>query len=120
MIKNFFKKLTGLDKIEAEAAIAMHNKIEAEKQAEIALNEAKQAEIQAKLAKMTPKDRASAKGEPWVDVLNTHVNKENIRNGFFELDWNTIFIDELKKAGFGFDGDPEEEIVDRWFRDLVV
>ena len=51
---------------------------------------------------------------------NRDVNKENIRNGFFELDWNTIFIDELKKAGFGFDGDPEEEIVDRWFRDLVM
>jgi hypothetical protein len=25
----------------------------------------------------------------------------------------------LKKAGYGFDGDPDEEIVDRWFRDLA-
>jgi len=25
----------------------------------------------------------------------------------------------LKQAGYGFDGDPEEEIVDRWFRDIV-
>jgi len=25
----------------------------------------------------------------------------------------------LKQAGYGFDGDPDEEIVDRWFRDLA-
>jgi len=25
----------------------------------------------------------------------------------------------LKQAGYGFDGDPDEEIVDRWFRDIV-
>ena len=68
---------------------------------------------------MTPKERATAKGEPWVAVLDTHVNKDNIRNGFFELDWNDQFVLELKRAGYGFDGDPEEEIVDRWFRDLA-
>jgi hypothetical protein len=26
---------------------------------------------------------------------------------------------QLKQAGYGFDGDPDEEIVDRWFRDLA-
>jgi hypothetical protein len=70
-------------------------------------------------AKMTPKERANAKGEAWVSVLDTHVNKDNIKNGFFELDWNDLFIVQLKQAGYGFDGDPEEEIVDRWFRDIV-
>ena len=25
----------------------------------------------------------------------------------------------MKQAGYGFDGDPDEEIVDRWFRDLA-
>ena len=68
---------------------------------------------------MTPKDRATARGEPWVSVLETHINKENIRNGFFELDWNEQFVLQLKQAGYGFDGDPDEEIVDRWFRDIV-
>jgi hypothetical protein len=52
-------------------------------------------------------------------VLETHINKENIRNGFFELDWNEQFVLQLKQAGYGFDGDPDEEIVDRWFRDIV-
>ena len=59
------------------------------------------------------------RGEPWVAVLDTKVNPDNVRNGFFELDWNDLFIAELKKSGYGFDGDPEEEIVDRWFRDIV-
>ena len=38
------------------------------------------------------KEQATKEGKPWVGVLNTHVNKENIRNGFFELDWNNEFI----------------------------
>ena len=70
-------------------------------------------------AKMDPKNRATARGEPYVAVLDTKVNKENVRNGFFELDWNDEFVVQLKQAGYGFDGDPEEEIVDRWFRDLA-
>ena len=70
-------------------------------------------------AKMTLKERATARGEAWVAVLDTHVNKDNIRNGFFELDWNAEFVLQLKQAGYGFDGDPEEEIVDRWFKDLA-
>ena len=71
-------------------------------------------------AKLTPKERATARGEPYVSVLDTHVNKDNVRNGFFELDWNDEFIVQLKQAGYGYDGDPEEEIVDRWFRDLAT
>jgi hypothetical protein len=47
------------------------------------------------------------------------VNGDNIRNGFFELDWNKYFIQELIQNGYGEESDPEEEIVDRWFRDIV-
>ena len=70
-------------------------------------------------AELSAKEIATRKKEPWVQVINTHVNQENIRNGFFELDWNEYFILELKQAGYGYEGDPEEEIVDRWFRDIV-
>jgi len=52
--------------------------------------------------------------------LNTHVNKENVRNGFFELDWNKYFIVQLKQQGYGVEGDPDEEVVDRWFRELCA
>ncbi len=100
-MKNWLKKITGIEKIEKEKAEALAALAEAKAREE----EAKKAE---ELAKMTPKERATAKGEPWVAVLDTHVNKENIRNGFFELDWNEHFVLKLKQEGYGFDGDPEE------------
>lgn len=62
------------------------------------------------------KDEATAKKEPYVAVLETHVNPENIRNGFFELDWNEYFIVQLKQSGYT--GNTEEEIVDQWFQEL--
>jgi len=71
------------------------------------------------LKKKDPKAYATKRKEPWVSVLDVKVNEENVRNGFFELDWNEYFIQELMTAGYGSEGDPEEEIVDRWFRDIV-
>lgn len=62
------------------------------------------------------KAAATAKKEPWVAVLQTHVNPENPRNGFFELDWNEYFVLMLKQNGY--QGSSEEEIVDQWFSDL--
>lgn len=67
----------------------------------------------------TAKQLATERGQPWVDVINTHVNMDNIRNGFFELDWNDEFIVQLKREGYGADGDEPEAVVDRWFRDLA-
>jgi hypothetical protein len=118
-MNKFIEKLFGIDKIKTKIEASL-------KQAEDAMEVAKKATTAAELAqkaeetaKMTPKERATAKGEAWVAVLDTHVNKDNIRNGFFELDWNAEFVVQLKQAGYGFDGDPEEEIVDRWFKDLA-
>ena len=99
-MKNFFKKLTGLDKVEAQKAEVESEKMELLKQRD-------------------PKDYHTRKKEPWVDVIDVKINEENVRNGFFELDWNKYFIEELIKEGYGVDNDPEEEIVDRWFRDIV-
>jgi hypothetical protein len=119
MLKKFIKKITGIQaienmKIEAEAAA-----IQAVKEAAKAKAEMEAAKVAEETAKLSPKDRATAQGMPYVTVLDTHVNKDNIKNGFFELDWNDLFIVQLKQAGYGFDGDPDEEIVDRWFRDIV-
>ena len=99
-MKEFFKKLTGLDKVEAEKAAVESEKMEL-------------------LKKKDPKEYATRRKEPWVSVLDVKVNKDNVRNGFFEMDWNEYFIKDLKKAGYGEDGDIDEEIVDRWFRDIV-
>ena len=114
------KKLLGIDKIEqdlAQAKMALEEaqakQIEAEKAASLA-------QEQEELAKLSPKERANRKKEPWVGVLNTHVNSDNVRNGFFELDWNEHFVLKLKQEGYGADGDKDEEIVDRWFRELCA
>jgi hypothetical protein len=110
-MKQFINRLFGLTKLreeKEELQIARDKAV-----AETAL--AQQAE---ELAKMTPKERATARGEPWVAVLETHINTENLKNGFFEIDWNDEFVLQLIQAGYGFEGDPAEEVVDRWFREL--
>ena len=54
--------------------------------------------------------------EPVVKVLNLNVNPDNPKNGFFELDWNDEFVNMLKQSGY--QGESQEEIVDRWFQTL--
>ncbi len=69
------------------------------------------------IKKKTVKGSKSKKSqEPIVKVLNLNVNPENPRNGFFELDWNDEFVNMLQQSGY--QGQSEEEIVDRWFQTL--
>jgi hypothetical protein len=96
-MKKFIKDITGITKKEKEL-----------EEQEMAL-----------LKKKDPKEYATRRKEPWVNVLDVKVNEDNVRNGFFELDWNKYFIAQLVEAGYGVENDPEEEIVDRWFRDIV-
>ena len=105
-MKKFIKKLLGIDKIELAAEAALQAK----------LKEQLVVEESIRLSKLTPKERATEKEESYIAVLDTKVNKDNVRNGFFELDWNEYFIVELRLAGYN--GDTDEEIVDRWFQDL--
>jgi len=114
------KKLFGLDKLEESIAKAEQDLKEANDRLETAEKAQKAALEQEELAKSSPKDRATRRKEPWVGVLNTHVNQDNIRNGFFELDWNEQFVLKLKQEGYGEDGDKDEDIVDRWFRELCA
>lgn len=112
-MKNWFKKITGLDKEEQKIA-EEKSAIEKEKK---------------RVNKLTPekarrealekeKAEATKKGQPWVAVLDTQVNPDNIRNGFFELDWNNEFIEQLLDAGYT--GETNEQIVDAWFRTIVM
>lgn len=119
-MQKFIKKLMGLDKLEESIQKAESELAEANRRLEEAEKAQKLAQEQEELAKLSPKDRATRKKEPWVGVLDTHVNKDNIRNGFFELDWNEHFVLKLKQEGYGADGDKDEEIVDRWFRELCA
>ena len=108
-MKNFVKKLLGLDKIEESMAEAQKIRQEAE----VMLEAAKEQE---RISKLSPKELATERKESWVGVLDTKINKENVRTGFFELDWNEYFIVDLKLAGYT--GDTDEEVVDKWFQDL--
>jgi len=126
MVKNWLKRITGVADIEAAAKAAELRRIEEEAALErlkaekdAALEVTRKAIEDAELSRLSEKDRATKKGESWVSVLDTKVNPDNIRNGFFELDWNDLFVKELILNGYGTDADPEEEIVDRWFREIV-
>jgi hypothetical protein len=108
-MKNFVKKILGLDKIEEKAQ-------ELETMAKEMANRAQAAEEKLAEKIKTPKEIATENKEPWVCVLDTHVNKDNIRNGFFELDWNDYFVLQLRSAGYT--GESDEEVVDKWFTEL--
>jgi Mg2+ and Co2+ transporter CorA len=143
-MKNYIKKILGLDKIEEQAAqleqmtkdLAVRTEeaeeraneaekkiVEAEQKASEAEQKASEAEqkvveVEEKLAEKqkTAKEIATERKEPWVAVLETHVGKDNVRNGFFELDWNEYFVLQLRSAGYV--GTTDEDIVDQWFNEL--
>jgi len=113
-MKNLIKKLFGIDEME---------KTLAETQKKFEEVEHAKKEVEGKLEKINTtassplsKEEATKNQEPWVAVLDTKINKDNVRNGFFELDWNEYFIVQLKLAGYS--GSSEEQIVDQWFQDL--
>ena len=113
LMNKFIKKIFGIDKIETATAEAEQKLKEATERASKVIEEA--AETQ-RLSKLSPKELATEKKESYIAVLDTKVNKENVRNGFFELDWNEYFVVELRLAGYN--GETEESIVDQWFQDL--
>lgn len=126
-MKKILRKLFGVEEMEKAIAETIQRQIEAEQAAkaseeaknlllEKAAIELKEAEEAIRLAKLTPKELATERKEPYIAVLDTHVNKDNLRNGFFELDWNEYFVVQLIEAGYK--GSSEEEIVDAWFSEL--
>ena len=104
-MKKFIQKIFGITKLIEEKDLALAEAVKA-----------KEAEEHAKLS---PKARATKRKEPWVAVLETHVNKDNPANGFFELDWNEFFVLQLRQAGYGQEGDTDELVVDLWFKTLA-
>ncbi len=119
-MKTFLKKLFGITEMEEAIAETRRQLEQVERTKQEVESKLKEVQDQEELAKLSAKERANRLKEPWVGVLNTHVNSDNIRNGFFELDWNEHFVLKLKQEGYGADGDPDEEIVDRWFRELCA
>ena len=59
------------------------------------------------------KECANAKGEPFVNVFDMGIDPENVANGYFELDYNDLFVKMLTENGIV--GKTDEEIVNIWF-----
>ena len=69
--------------------------------------------------KLSPKEEANVKGEPYVAILKVELDPNNIGSGAFELDWNDKFIANLVRAGYQMrPNEPEDIIVDRWFQTI--
>ena len=67
----------------------------------------------------SPKDVATAKGEPYVAILSVDLDPDNIGNGAFELDWNDKFVANLVRAGYQQRPNEEDSvIVDRLFQEI--
>jgi hypothetical protein len=68
-------------------------------------------------AELTPKQIATQKGEPYVNIIRMEVDPNDINSGAFELDWNDKFVLNLIKSGYKIrEDDTDTTIVDRWFQ----
>jgi hypothetical protein len=66
---------------------------------------------------LSPKEIATAAGEPYVNIISVDLDPNDINNGAFQLDWNDKFMVNLVKQGYKFSpSDTEDMIVDRWFQ----
>lgn len=75
------------------------------------------AESKLKIKGKSPKELATAAGEPYVSIVSVELDPNNVGNGAFELDWNDKFIAQLVRAGYqAMPNEPENIIVDRWFQ----
>jgi hypothetical protein len=68
---------------------------------------------------LTEKERATAAGEPYVNVLSFEMNAKDIHTGDFTIDFNDKFVLNLIRAGYKIkDTDTDVDIVDRWFTQI--
>jgi hypothetical protein len=111
---NKIKATLGLNKAELAAQAEALATAAREKRVEA---QAKRAEAKAEKAKtkvLSAKDEATAKNEPWIEVLGIEVDEADPGQGAFELDWNDIFVAKLVRGGY--QGKTDQDIVDNWFK----
>ena len=59
------------------------------------------------------KQIATIRKEPYVNVVDMGIENDDIRQGFFELDWNDQFVIQLQNAGIT--GTSDDDVVNKWF-----
>lgn len=65
---------------------------------------------------LSPKERATKNGEPYIDILKVNLDNENPSYGSFEMDWNELFVNKLRSMGYP--GETDEIVVDLWFQSV--
>lgn len=68
---------------------------------------------------LSEKEKATAAGEPYVNVVSFEMNAKDIHTGDFTIDFNDKFVLNLIRAGYKIkDTDTDVDIVDRWFTQI--
>jgi len=62
------------------------------------------------------KESATLRNEPWVTVLSMDFGGKKSLEGSFEMDWNELFVESLKKEGYS--GPTPDNIVNQWFMEV--
>jgi hypothetical protein len=69
---------------------------------------------------LSEKEKATAAGEPYVNVVSMEIDPNDINTGAFELDFNDKFVLNLIRAGYKIrDDDTDAQIVERWFQTVA-
>jgi len=62
---------------------------------------------------LSAKDAATARGEPYVNVVGMALDPKDLKQGAFELEYNSLFVASLVREGYR--GVTDDNIVDQWF-----
>ena len=97
-IKNLFKK--------PEPPVVKEKKVRKPKEKKVA-------------PELTTKEKATAAGEPYVNIIKMEIDPKDINSGSVELDFNDKFVLNLIRAGYKMkETDTDNDIVDRWWTNL--
>ena len=71
------------------------------------------------VVELSAKEKATAAGEPYVNIIKMEIDPKDINSGSVELDFNDKFVLNLIRAGYKMkDTDTDNDIVDRYWVNL--
>jgi len=61
-------------------------------------------------------DEATDRREPYIEIVAMDVDYNNLNNGSVEFEWNTLWTDQLIRAGY--QGKTDADLVDQWYTNV--
>lgn len=61
-------------------------------------------------------DEATNRREPYIEIVTMEVDYNNLNNGSVEFEWNTLWTDQLIRAGYK--GKTDADLVDQWYTNI--